>query len=68
MWHIVNGKIVVGDEATLSKAIHVHRACIDWYVFSAFFKNNLLLSYNHNLDVSIAHACIYKRLPSNILL
>ncbi|XP_062148642.1 BRCA1-associated RING domain protein 1 isoform X3 [Alnus glutinosa] len=30
MLHYANGKIVVGDEATLSNVIHVHRLCVDW--------------------------------------
>ncbi|KAJ9176476.1 hypothetical protein P3X46_011785 [Hevea brasiliensis] len=30
MLHYVNGKSVEGDEAFLSTAIHVHRACIEW--------------------------------------
>lgn len=34
MLHYVNGKPVEGDEAFLSSAIHVHRACIEWYALA----------------------------------
>ncbi|KAF5726998.1 protein BREAST CANCER SUSCEPTIBILITY 1 [Tripterygium wilfordii] len=30
MLHFANGKQVVGDEATYSIVIHVHKVCIDW--------------------------------------
>lgn len=32
MLHYSSGKSVAGDEATRSNVIHVHQACIEWYV------------------------------------
>lgn len=50
MLHYANGKMVVGDEATLSNVMHVHRLCVDWYVFLAFlvFPSDLVLAALNN--------------------
>jgi hypothetical protein len=50
MLHYANGKMVVGDEATLSNVIHVHRLCVDWYVFLVFlvFPCDLVLAALYN--------------------
>ncbi|KAB1199223.1 hypothetical protein CJ030_MR0G026021 [Morella rubra] len=55
MLHYANGKMVVGDEATRSKVIHVHRLCLDWAP-QAYFENETV----KNLKAEVARGARLK--------
>lgn len=50
MLHYANGREVVGDVTSLSKAIPVHMKCIDWYAIPQFSFDILIsVTFNNKL-------------------